>query len=344
MLWFTEIIQLKGIMKVYFYSTHQFERKYIDRANKNSISIEFSEKELSEKTAELAKGCVAISIFTSDNASEKVLKKLSFYGIKYISIRAAGYDNIDLMSAKSLGMKVANVPKYSPNAIAEHTISLIQALNRKILIADKQVHRYNFKIDNLIGFNLINKTVGIIGTGNIGSAVIKILNGFGCKLIAYDIIQNIALEKEFNLKYTELETLFKEADIISIHIPLNKETKYLINSKNIQLMKDKVMIVNTSRGAIVNTGDILEYLKKGKIGFYAADVYENEKNIFFKDLSHKKNKDETLSHLLSFKNVLITPHQAFATEEALENIAAANIHNLQCFDESNSCDNEIKFF
>jgi D-lactate dehydrogenase len=315
--------------------------KFIKKANSQSIEISYCEKSLSEKTAILAKGFHAISIFTSDDASAEVLNKLSKIGINYIAIRASGYDNIDLNAAERLGIKVANVPKYSPNAIAEHAVALMLFLNRKISIADKLVHQYNFKIDRLIGFDMSNKTVGIIGTGNIGSVVSRILSGFGCNLIGFDIKKNKYLENQFNLKYTSLENIYKESDIISIHIPLNKETKYIINEDSLSLMKKEAMIINTSRGAIVNTKDLIKYLQKGEIGYYGADVYENEKDIFFQDLSSKKIKDSLLNKLLSFENVLITPHQAFATTEALEKIAEINISNLQCWDKNQHCENEI---
>ncbi len=329
-------------MKVLFYSSHTFEMKFIKKANSQSIEISYCEKSLSEKTAILAKGFHAISIFTSDDASAEVLNKLSKIGINYIAIRASGYDNIDLNAAERLGIKVANVPKYSPNAIAEHAVALMLVLNRKVSIADKLVHQYNFKIDRLIGFDMSNKTVGIIGTGNIGSVVSRILSGFGCNLIGFDIKKNKYLENQFNLKYTSLENIYKESDIISIHIPLNKETKYIINEDSLSLMKKEAMIINTSRGAIVNTKDLIKYLQKGEIGYYGADVYENEKDIFFQDLSSKKIKDSLLIKLLSFENVLITPHQAFATTEALEKIAEINISNLQCWDKNQHCENEIQ--
>ncbi len=329
-------------MRVLFFSIHGFEIKYIENANVNSIKMTFSKKILCEKTADLAKGFEAISIFTSDDANARVLEKLSVYGIKYIAIRATGFDNIDLTAAKKLGIKVANVPKYSPNAIAEHTVGLMLSLNRKIPIADKQTHQYNFKIDNLIGFDMRNKTIGIIGTGNIGSVVVKILKGFGCKLIGYDIKKKKKLEREFGLKYVTPEILYKKSDIISIHTPLNSGTYNMINKECMMLMKNNVMIINTSRGAIVNTKDLIKYLESRKIGSYGADVYENEKDIFFKDLSNNKNKDIQLIKLLSFRNVIMTPHQAFATKEALETIANTNINNLICWKTNQQCKNEIK--
>ena len=329
-------------MRVLFYSIHSFEKKYIRNANNNSIDIHFTSKNLGTKTAKIAAHYDAISIFTSDDASEDVLKRLFNLGIKYIAIRSAGYDNINIKAAQNLGIKVANVPKYSPYAIAEHSIGLMLALNRKINLAEKQVSRFNFKIDNLIGFDMRGKTVGVIGTGNIGSVIVKILHGFDCKIICYDINQNDTLKTKYGVSYTNLETLCKYSDIISIHIPLNESTRYLINEKKLKIMKKKVMIINTSRGAIVNTADIIKYLKLRKIGYYGADVYENEKNTFFKDLSKNKSKDHQIIELMSFTNVLITPHQAFATEEALTNIATTNINNLERWKKNGSCKNEIK--
>lgn len=328
-------------MKVLFYSIHSFEKKYIQNADNHLIEIHFTSKCLEKETAKLAAQFDAISIFTTDDGSEGVLNILSGLGIKYIAVRSVGYDNIDVKAAAKLGIKVSNVPKYSPHAIAEHSIGLMLALNRKINIADKQVHHFNFKIDELIGFDMAGKTVGVIGTGNIGSLLVKILHGFDCKIICHDIHQNDTLKIKYHVTYTDLETICSSADIISIHIPLNESTRYLINESKLKLMKRNVMIINTSRGAIVNTTDIIKYLRSKKVGYYGADVYEDEKNIFFKDLSAQKIKDRQIIELMSFNNVLITPHQAFATEEALANIAVTNIDNLISWKNNGSCKNEV---
>ena len=336
----TQILILK-IMKILFFSSKDFEQPYILNENENRHIVEMSHEALSAETAHLAKEYEAISIFTSDDASTAVIEKLYANGIKYIAVRAAGYDNVDIQKANELGIKVANVPEYSPHAIAEYTVAMILALNRKLMLADKQVHQNNFTIENLVGFNLSNKRVGIIGTGKIGSVVAKILHGFGCNIIAYDIEPNHDIKIRYGITYTDLETLCSTADIITIHTPLNEQTKYLINNNLIKTMKKGVMLINTARGAVVNTTDIIENLKNDNIGYYGMDVYEKEKGVFFYDYSNKQLQDEQLQQLMAMPNVLITPHQAFATKEALQNIAATTIHNLSCWDSDEVSENEL---
>ena len=318
-------------MKTLFFSTRDYEISYLKEAIINQEEVKFIKEELSLETIDSAKGFDAISIFVGDDATENVLQKLSEFGIKRIAIRAAGYDNVDLKKASSLNISVANVPEYSPYAIAEHAVTLMLALNRKIVTGSKQVFRRNFTINNLIGFDLNNKTVGIIGVGKIGSILAKIMHGFGCNLLGYDIKKNELLEKEFGLKYVDLETLCKSSDIISIHTSLTPETKYLINKKLLDFMLPNAIIINTSRGACVNTIDIIDSLENNKIGAYGADVYEKEKGIFFNDYTYKELKDDVLKKLLAMPNVLITPHQAFATKEALTNIAATTAYNIECW-------------
>ncbi len=329
-------------MKILFYSIKKFEKSYLLNENSNHYIIEFTEKTLSVESIELAFGIEIISISTNDDASKENLHSLFLKGVRFITVRATGYDNVDVSYANKIGLKVTNVQVYSPNAIAEHTIGLMLALNRKLMTAYTQTHNYNFTLDELIGFNLIGKTIGIIGTGEIGSIVAKILHGFGCKIIAYDIVQNLKLHENYQVNYTSMETLCSEADIITIHIPLNPETKYLIKEELIGLMKKKVMIINTARGAIVNTNDIIKYLKNGHIGYYGADVYENERGVFFNDLSITGLKDKNLATLLEMKNVLITPHQAFATDEAIKNIARITFNNIESYIKKETLANEVK--
>jgi D-lactate dehydrogenase len=326
-------------MKTIFYSTKDFEQPYLERANKISSEVSFITDTLSVQTAYKAKGYDIVCIFPGDNAGAEVLDLLFTYGIKYIAIRAAGYDNVDLKKATSLYITVANVPEYSPYAIAEHATTLLLALNRKIVTANKQVHDQNFTLSNLMGFDLNGKTVGIIGTGKTGSVFSKIMNGFGCKLLGYDIRQNKELEK-YGIEYVTLPELCKASNIISIHTSLNPGTKYLIDKKTIALMQG-VILINTSRGACVNTADIIEGLGNGHIRYYGADVYENEKGIFFYDHSGNDIKDEMLKKLLSLQNVLITPHQAFATKEALTNIAATTFYNISRWSNSNHSEYEL---
>jgi len=284
---------------------------------------------LNMRTVQRADGFDCVSIFTSDDASAPVIRKLKQAGVKYIAVRATGFDNVDIKEAENCGITVANVPKYSPFAVAEHATALILALERNIVIADEQVHNFNFLIDDLVGSDIHGKTVGIIGTGRIGSAMCHIMDGFGCKVLAYDLQKDQSLERI--AKYVSLDELCEKADIISLHIPLNQNTRHLINKSLISRMKDNVMIINTARGAIVNTDDIIAGLRNGKIGYYGADVYESEKGIFFNDLSHSGLNDDKLKELMAMKNVLITPHQGFATMQAITNIAFTTFMNVRCW-------------
>ena len=328
-------------MKVLFYSAKSFEKRYFIKANHTHLDISFTEYPLSLHTAYLSKGFDCISVFTADDVSEKVLELLYLEGVKFIAVRAAGYDNVNLRKASELGIHVANVPEYSPWSIAEHTAAMVLALNRKIVLADKQVHTQNFSLDNLVSFDLHNKTVGIIGTGRIGKISAKIMHGFGCQLLGFDISPSAELESNYAFKYCTLQELCLTSDIILIHTPLNTSTKYLLDKKMFSIMKRGVMIVNTARGAVVNTADLLAYLQNGTIGYYGMDVYENEKGIFFADLTGKHIEDPDLVKLLSMKNVLVTPHQAFATYEALTNIADTTFYNILEWKEGLTPDNEL---
>jgi D-lactate dehydrogenase len=328
-------------MKILFYSIKQYERSYMAKANINSYGVVFCKEPLNEETASLAKGYDCVSVFTNDDVSATVIEKLNVAGVKYIAVRATGYDNIDVEEANDTGIKVANVPSYSPASIAEHAVCLMLALARKLTTAYQQVQHNNFTIENLVGFTLHNKTVGIIGTGKIGTVLAKILQGFGCKILAYDSTPDRALEYSFGVEYTSLENLCRNSDIISIHLPLNTATKYLINQKLISQMRKGVVIINTARGAIVNTKDVIDGLKNGHVGYYGMDVYEKEKGIFFYNHEEKKLEDTDLLQLMAMSNVIITPHQAFATDEALQNIAATTFYNIDCWANKIICENEL---
>ncbi len=327
------------LMKTLIFSTKPYEQPYLETANKQQAEIVFLKKSLSVDTAHLATGFDIVSIFTGDDASAEVLEILHNIGVKYITTRAAGHDNIDIEKANELGIEVTNVPAYSPYAIAEHVISLIMALNRKVITAYKQGQQQNFTTDNLIGFDLHGKTIGIIGVGIIGSVLVKIMHGFGCKILCCDLVENTDLKEKYGVKYTDKETLCASADIISIHTSSTPETKYLINKKLIALMKSDTMLINTGRGVCVNTLDVIEGLQNGNIGYYGADVYENERGVFFCDLTGKEMKDDLLKKLLSLPNVLITPHQAFATVQALTNIADTTFYNIDCAQNMIPCKN-----
>ena len=284
----------------------------------------------------------AISIFSSDTASNTVIEKLKDFGVKYITLRSVGYDNVNLSTANSLDIKVANVPAYSPYSVAEHATALLLALNRKLIRSNQQAKQFNFDTTNLMGFDLNNKTVGIVGTGKIGSVMTKIMHGFGCRLIGYDTVENKNLIKDFHLKYASIEQLCKEADIISLHVPLNSETHYLIDNRLILLMKPDVIIINTARGAVINTQHVIEALENKQIAALGLDVYEHEKGVFFKNLSDDIPKDDMLIKLLAMPNVLLTSHHAYLTDEALTNIADTTIENLDCWKDNKVCANELK--
>ena len=318
-------------MNVVVFSSKPYEKIHLLAANNGKHNFTFLEEPLSSATAAAGQQAEAVSVFANDDCSAPVLDKLKEAGVKYISIRAAGHDQVDLDHAKKLPIATANVPGYSPHAIAEYAVALMLALNRKIVRADKQVKDYNFNLNDLIGFDFNGKTIGIVGCGKIGSIVAKIMNGFGCKLLIYDIYHNEQLIKKYNAEYVSLERLVSEADSISIHTPLTPQTKNLVNKELIGKMKPGVMIINTGRGAIIDTQAAIDGLKSGRIGYLGLDVYEFEKPLYFNDHSNDIPTDDLFARLLSFKNVLVTGHQAFLTENALKNIADTTIYNLDCW-------------
>ena len=328
-------------MKVAIFSTHQFEVKYLKNANEALHELNFFEERLTANTAILAKDFVAVSIFTSDDASEVVLKKLAQNGTRLLVLRSAGFNHVELAVAQKMGITVVRVPEYSPYAVAEHTVALLLALNRKIIRANHRVRDLNFSLDGLIGFDLHGKTVGIIGTGKIGQALVKILHGFGCKILGYDIHPNPQLTTKYEVDYTSLTTLFQQSDIISLHVPLTPETKYLINKESISKMKEGVMLLNTSRGGLVDTKAVIEGLKTRKVGYFGIDVYEEEEGLFFEDQSEGILQDDVIARLMTFSNVLITSHQAFLTDTALRNIADITIENLTCYEQGTTCKNKV---
>ena len=315
-------------LKVVIFGCRDFEKSFLKKYQPSFVEIIFIEENLNIDTASKSGDAKVVSIFSKDDASSEVLDVLNKQGVRLITLRSAGYNNVDLEKAKELGMQVSRVPSYSPEAIAEHSIALILGLSRHLIKADRQVHQFNFALDGLMGFNLQDKTVGIIGTGNIGKAAIRILNGFGCKMLAYDLYPESSLEKKYTLKYVDLETLISNSDIISLYVPLNAETKYMINKAQMAKMKNGVMIINTGRGKLIHTLDLIDGLATGKVSAAGLDVYENEAKYFFKDHSTAIIEDETLKKLLSFENVLLTGHQAFFTETALENIARITFENI----------------
>ena len=330
-------------MKVLLYSSKDFEIPYLEDANKGKHKLTFIKDSLSSETAMKAVGFHAISVFSSDILSNTVLEKLKDFGVKYISLRSVGHDNVNLFTAQSLGIKVAHVPAFSPNAIAEHAVAILLALNRKLILSNQRIKQFNFDINNLIGFDLKNKTIGLLGTGKIGYVMARIMHGFGCKLLGFDIIENKKLVDDYELEYVSIIELCKAADVISIHLPLNTETHHLIDKALIELMKPNAIIINTARGAVINTKDVIDALVNEKISGLAMDVYEHEKDLFFNDYSQEIPKDDMLIKLNALPNVLITGHQAFLTEEALTNIADTTIYNLDCWSEDKETENELHF-
>ncbi len=318
-------------MKVLVYDTHKFEIESLKSANKGQHELTFLEARLTKQTAALSAGFDAVLLFANDDASAAVVDILKENAVKHIATRSAGYNHIDLGKTRALGIRVANVPEYSPYAVAEHTVALMLALNRRLIRAQRRVRELNFSLNGLVGFDMRGKTVGIVGVGRIGLALAAILNGFGCRILACDPQEREDDARRYNIRYTDLATLYRESDIISLHAPLLAETRYLINAETIALMKRGVMLINTSRGALVDTKAVIDGLKSGRIGYVGLDVYEEETDLFFEDHSEDILQDDVIARLLTFPNVLITSHQAFLTETALENIASSTIESLNCW-------------
>jgi D-lactate dehydrogenase len=328
-------------MRIAFFSTKSYDKEYFKKFSQASKhEIVFFDIALSAKTVNLTTGCDAVCVFVNDKIDEETIVALAKNGIKAILLRCAGFNNIDVDAAKKYNIKVLRVPAYSPEAVAEHALALILTLNRKTHKAFNRVRENNFSIEHLVGFNLHGKTIGVIGTGLIGQSFAKIMNGFGSKIIAYDIHENPDLVSR-GITYVSLEQLIAESDIISLHCPLVPETQYLINNETIDRMKDGVMIINTSRGGLINSRDVISGLKSGKIGYLGLDVYEQEADIFFRDLSESVMADEIISRLMSFPNVLITSHQGFFTKEALEQIATVTLNNLTALQKGEELVNEV---
>lgn len=314
--------------KIAVFSSKKYDQTFLSQYNNYpDLALSFFETKLSKETVHIAKGFDAVCIFVNDEVDKTVLTQLSHFGIKAIALRCAGFNNVDVKVAKELGIKICRVPEYSPEAVAEHTVGLMLTLSRKFHKAYNRVREGNFSLDGLMGFNLFNKTVGIIGTGNIGLATLTILTGFGCKIICYDPIDNPEAIR-LGAEYVDLDTLYSSSDIISLHCPLVPQTQHLINVESIELMKDKVMLINTSRGGLIDSNAVLKELKRKKIGYLGLDVYELESDLFFEDLSGEIINDDIFQRFLTFPNVVITGHQGFFTVEALETIAQTTLRNL----------------
>lgn len=320
-------------MKVVAYSIKSFEKEFLAKANQKKHDITLISNPLTIETAAFAEGKDAAIVFTNDDVSGPVIDMLADLGVKYIATRSAGTDHIDKLTAARRAIKLANVPVYSPQAIAEHTLALALALSRKLVKADRHSHHFNFKLDDLIGFNFAGKTVGIIGLGHIGLATALLFKGLGCHVIGFDVQQ---VANNSGIEQVDFDELLLRSDIISLHAPLTPDTEHIINKVTLYLMKKGVMILNTSRGGLIDTAAILEALKNGQVGYLGMDVYEKEKGLFFEDHQQDLHKDSLLLQLLEQPNVIVTPHQAFLTNEALQQIADQTIKNLDLW-QQNKC-------
>lgn len=313
-------------MRVVVFSTRPYDREYLSRAAQGEHELVFLEPRLALETAVLAKGFPAVCAFVNDDLSAPVLEQLHVGGTRCIVLRSAGFNHVDVKAAKRLGLLVAHVPAYSPHAVAEHSVGLILALNRRIARAANRVREGNFSLDGLLGFDLAGKTVGVVGTGKIGAIVARILNGFGCRVLLFDKFPNEEVRQHG--QYVELDELWRSSDVVTLHCPLTPETNHLICAETLNMLKQGVMLINTSRGALVDTRAVIEGLKSGRIGYLGLDVYEEEADLFFEDHSNHVLRDDVFARLLTFPNVLITAHQAFFTQEALSEIARVTIANL----------------
>lgn len=328
-------------MKLAVYSARQYDRKYIEQVNKDyGFELEFFDFLLNERTAKTAEGCDGVCIFVNDEGCRSVLQILADLGIKYIVLRCAGFNNVDVDAAKALGLKVVRVPAYSPEAVAEHTVGMMMSLNRHIHRAYQRTREANFSLEGLIGFNMHGRTAGIVGTGKIGLATLRILKGFGMRLLAFDPWPN-AQVLELGAEYVDINTLFQQADVISLHCPLTPENHHLLNMSAFEQMKDGVMIINTSRGGLIDSQAAIDALKKRKIGALGMDVYENERDLFFEDKSNEVIQDDIFRRLSSCHNVLFTGHQAFLTADALTSIGETTLENLKQLINHQPCPNEL---
>lgn len=329
-------------IKVAFFDTKLYDEVSFNNTNqKFGFDIRYFKGHLNKNNVILTKGVDAVCIFVNAEANAEVIGELKKNGVKLIALRCAGYNNVDLKAAQEANIKVVRVPAYSPYAIAEHTLALMLTLNRKTHKAYARTRDGNFAIDGLLGFDMHGKTAGIIGTGRIAKILIQTLRVIGMNVLAYDLYPDYKFAEENNVTYTTLDELYKNADIISLHCPLTKETEYIINETSISKMKDGVMIINTGRGKLINTLDLIEGLKSKKVGSAGLDVYEEESEYFYEDHSNFVMDDDTLARLLSFSNVVLTSHQAFFTKEAVENIAATTLQNIKDFSEGKELVNEV---
>lgn len=325
-----------NMITISFYDSKPYDKKYFNIINEQyGFTINYFETKLSAQTAKLAEGSDAVCAFVNDDVSAPTVDALHKLGVKIIAMRCAGYNNVDIRYAQGK-IPIVRVPAYSPHAVAEHAMALLLTLNRRIHKAFLRTRDFNFSLNGLTGFDLYGKTVGVVGTGKIGSAFIDICRGFGMKVLAYDVFPNVE-----NVEYVDMDTLLKRSDLISLHCPLNSSTRHIINAKSIEKMKKGVFIVNTSRGALIDSEALLYGLLNEKLGGACLDVYEEESDLFYEDNSTTIVKDDILSRLICLPNVIVTSHQGFLTGEALTNIASTTLENISEFFADGSLDNQI---
>lgn len=328
-------------MNVAVFSTKPYDQSFLEAVNAHyGFDLVFYEARLTPKTVSLAAEFPAVCAFINDQLDAEVMRSLADQGTQLVAMRSAGYNNVDLKAAAEHNIQVVRVPAYSPYAVAEHAVGLILMLNRKLYRAYNRVRDDNFSLNGLLGFDIHGSTVGVVGTGKIGQCFAQIMHGFGCNLVGYDVSENpdcLAM----GMRYVDLPELMATSDIISLHCPLLPATHHLINEQSIQQMKPGVMLINTSRGALINTRDVINGIKSGKIGYLGIDVYEEEADLFFEDLSDEIIQDENFQLLQSFSNVVITAHQAFFTRNALEAIAQTTLSNIADFQAGRPCPNEV---
>jgi D-lactate dehydrogenase len=328
-------------MNVAVFSTKPYDRHFLTQANEqHGHALHFFEPRLTPETSALAAGFAVVCVFVNDQLSASVLRDLAQGGTRLLALRSAGFNHVDLAAAADLGLTVMRVPAYSPYAVAEHAVGLILTLNRNIHRSFNRVREGNFALDGLLGFDLHGTTIGIIGTGKIGTVFARIMRGFGCRLLAFDPYPNQECSA-LGVEYVSFDALCRQSDIISLHCPLTPETYHLIDAAALAQVKPGVMLINTSRGALIDTGAVIEALKSAQIGYLGLDVYEEEEDLFFEDLSGKVIQDDIFARLLTFPNVLVTGHQAFFTRNALRSIAETTIGNVTAFEQGLPLDNEV---
>lgn len=330
-------------MKVTFFGTQPYDRESFERINAEfGLEINYHRSHLNANNVALAQGAEAVCIFVNDTADERTIRQLRETGVKLIALRCAGFNNVDLKAAAEYAIPVVRVPAYSPYAVAEHAVALMLTLNRKIHRAYWRTRDGNFSLHGMLGFDMHGKTAGIIGTGKIARVLIRILQGFGMKIVAYDLYPDAAYAAEADVEYLPLDELYRRSDLISLHCPLTPQTRYMIDDRAIGLMKPGVVLINTGRGQLIHTEALIEGLKTKKVGAAGLDVYEEEAGYFYEDTSDRVMADDVLARLLSFNNVIVTSHQAFFTREAVDNIARTTLENLRAFAERGELRNEVK--